>query len=345
VPLDPYFTDGDDLIPTHSANLSLLIPEIPAANVVELFGPQARHKEIVYHPEVLMWHVPGFLTGTAGFAPEGYTPSIPVNIGTESMLLFTLICPVNMTVTDPLGRQVGFDPATGGSLQEIPGTLYAAPNSEGQFIIVASPESGTYQVTGVAFADGEYLLSVIRQGPEGFTILENFNGSVTLGDELHFEVDNPPDFQPTPTEPSTPTATESPTPTDTPNPTATDTPTNTPTPTATFVPTATATPRPTSTLSLIEALDKLKKDIEDYAEADQIGEQLEGSLLAKVRVALVHTQHGRERSAANRLEALVAQIEEQQGKRISRPAARNLIGQAEALIDRLGGDEDDHGKG
>jgi hypothetical protein len=329
VPLDPWYVDGDDLIPADSANLSVLLPELPAANVVELFGPAARHKEIMYNPEVLMWHVPGFLTGTAGFAPEGYTPTIPINIGTESMLVFTLICPVNLTVTDPLGRQAGFDPATGGSLQEIPGTLYAAPNSEGQFIIVASPEAGKYQVTGAAFADGEYVLSVIRQGPEGFTILESFSGSVTLGDELHFEVDNPPDVPPTPTDTPTPTATES--------PTATETPTSTPTDT----PTATATPTPS--LSLIEALDKLKKDIEDYGEADQIGEQLEGSLLAKVRTARLHVQHGREAAAAHRLEALVDQIEEQRGRRISHSAARTLIGQAEAILDRLpeADDEDD----
>jgi hypothetical protein len=98
-------------------------------------------------------------------------------------------------------------------------------------------------------------------------------------------------------------------------------------------------------MSVIEALDKLKKDIEDYGEGGQIGKQLEGSLLAKVRTARLHVQHGRETAAANRLEALVDQIEEQQGKRISRPAARNLIRQAEALIERLGGDEDDHGEG
>ena len=339
VALDPWYVDGDDLIPTESANLSVLIPGIPAANVVELFGPTARHKEIVYHPDVLMWHVPGFLTGTAGFAPEGYTPTIPVNIGTESMLLFTLICPVNMTVTDPLGRRVGFDPATGGSLQEIPGTIYAAPDSEGQFIIVASPETGKYEVSGVAFADGDYLLSVIRQGPEGSTILETFGGSVTLGDELHFEVDNPPDVPPTPTDTPTPTATESPTATDTPTPTPTDTPTNTPTATSTFTPTATATPTPTSTPTLFEALDQLREDIEDYAERGEIGQMLKGSLLAKVRVARVHLEHGRETSAANRLESLVDQIDEQRGKRISVRAARDLIPQAEAIIDRLVEDE------
>jgi hypothetical protein len=279
----------------------------------------------MYHPDVMMWHVPGFLTGTAGFAPAGYFPNIiPV---TGNMLLFVLICPVNLTVTDPLGRQVGFDPATGGSLQEIPGTIYAAPNVESQFIIVASPEPGTYQVTGTAFADGEYLLSVIRQGPEGFTVLENFSGSVTQGDELHFEVDSTQQIPPTPTDTATPTATA--------------TPTNTPTPTATFTPTATATPTPTSTPTLFDALDQLRAAIEDYAERGEIGQLLKGSLLAKVGVARVHLQHGREAAAANRLEALVDQIEEQRGKRITYPAARNLIRRAEALIERLGGDEDE----
>jgi hypothetical protein len=182
-------------------------------------------------------------------------------------------------------------------------------------------------VTGTAFADGEYLLSVIRQGPEGFTILENFSGSVTQGDELHFEVDSTQQIPPTPTDTATPTATA--------------TPTNTPTPTATFTPTATATPTPTSTPTLFDALDQLRAAIEDYAERGEIGQLLKGSLLAKVGVARVHLQHGREAAAANRLEALVDQIEEQRGKRITYPAARNLIRRAEALIDRLGGDEDE----
>lgn len=325
---------GDDLIPTYSANLSLMMPDIPPGNVVELSGPEARHKEIMYHPEVLQYDLPRFLIGmSTGFTPTKHAPDlVPL---TSNLVLFLAECPVNLTITDPQGRRVGFDPATGSSVAEINGAIYAAPGTEGQFILIPDPVEGTYQFTATAFGDGPYTVSANWLGPEGATTLNAFSGSVTQGQVLDFQVDVAAPPTPTPTEPSTET------PTDTPTPTATDTPTNTPTPTATFTPTATATPTPTSTPTLFEGLDQLRAAIEDYAERGEIGQLLKRSLLAKVGVARVHLQHGREAAAANRLEALVDQIEEQRGKRISYPAARNLIRRAEALIERLGGDEDE----
>jgi len=328
-PIQPAIGDGDGLVPAYSANLSLIMPGIPPENVVELTGPEARHKPIMYHPQVLVQHVPQFLTGYGGLDVTEYT-GFPPNLDPVEWIVFRAQCPVNLTVTDPLGRRVGFDPATGSSLLEIEGTIYAGPGVEGQFIVIPNPEQGAYQFAGTAFADGEYALSAHRLTGDGWTTLAAFSGTVVQGEQLNFVVDNGGVITPTPTDMPTNT------------PTPTDMPTNTPTPTATLTPTATATPTPTPTLSVIEALDKLKKDIEDYGEADQIGEQLEGSLLAKVRTARLHVQHGREAAAVHRLEALVDQIEEQRGKRISHLAARNLIRKAEALIERLGGDEDDN---
>ena len=341
-PIEEVIGDGDGLVPSYSADLSLILPGIPVQNVVELSGPEARHKPIMYHPDLVGRYIPLFLTGTAGHPTTGNVPVPSVEL--VDLLVFVAQCPVNLTVTDPLGHQVGFDPATGGSLLEVDGAIYAAPGVQGQFIIIPNSEQGVYQFTGTAFADGEYVLSASVLSPDGsLTSLDLFSGTVTQGEVLEFEVDSTQPITPTPTEPSTATPTE--TPTETPSPTATETATNTPTATASPTATATATPTPTSTPTLFEALDQLRAAIEDYAERGEIGQLLKGSLLAKVGVARVHLQHGREAAAANRLEALVAQIEEQQGERISRPAARNLIGQAEALIDRLGGDEDDHGVG
>jgi hypothetical protein len=277
----------------------------------------------------------------AGFPPTQHAPDlVPL---TPNLVIFLAECPVNLTITDPQGRRVGFDPATGSSVAEINGAIYAAPGTEGQFILIPDPVEGTYQFTATAFGDGPYTVSANWLGPEGVTTLNAFSGSVTQGQVLDFQVDVAAPPTPTPTE--TPTATPPEPPTETPTPTATEAATNTPTATAspTPTPTATATPTATSTPTLMEALDNLKEVIENYAEGGEIGELLGGSLLAKVRVARGHLLHGREPAAANRLEALVDQIEEQQGKRISKPAARTLIRQAEALIDRLGGDEDDHG--
>lgn len=150
----PIYGPGDDLIPTYSANFSLIMPGIPAQNIVEPFGPEARHKEIMFHPQVLQQYVPRFLTGVAaGFPPTDYvSPLIPV---TGEVLAFVFNCPVNLTVTDPQARRVGFDPATGGSLLEVEGASSAAPGAEGQFIPIPNPEQGVYQFTGTAFSDGE----------------------------------------------------------------------------------------------------------------------------------------------------------------------------------------------
>ena len=316
-------TDGDDLIPTYSADLSLLIPDIPDQNVVELSGPAARHKQIVYHPDVMMWHVPGFLTGTAGFAPAEYSPNpIPVTL---DLLVFVANCPVNLTVTDPLGRRVGFDPDTGGSLFEVEGAIYAAPGAESQFIIVPNSEPGKYRLDGVAFGDGEFVLSAYRLGPDGLTTLGIVSGNVVVGSEVGLEVD--------------PGQISTPTPTDTPTPTATATPSNTPT--ATRTPRPTRTPTPIVTPSLIEALDDLKEEIEDYEEDDEITERLERSLLAKVRTARYSVRHDRNLAAAHKLEAMVHQIRALRGKEISRPAAADLIHRANVLIDRLSDDDDD----
>ena len=329
-PVEEVIGDGDGLVPAYSADLSVIMPEIPAENVIELSGPSARHKPIMYHPDVVGWYLPLFLTGTAGLPPTGHEGFLP-DIEVSRMVVFAGQCPVNLTVTDPLGRRVGYDPETGGTFSEIPGVIYGGPNVEGQFIIIPEAVEGTYQFAGTAFADGAYVLSANRHTPDGLALLGIFGGTVNAGDPLHFEVENPLDIQPT--------ATESPTPTETPTPT--DPPTNTPTPTATFTPTSTSTPTPTSTPTLFEALDQLKAAIEDHAERGEIGQQLKGSLLAKVHVARMHLQHGREAAAANRLEALVEQVEEQRSKRITAPAARDLIRRAEAVIDRLDGDDDD----
>jgi pimeloyl-ACP methyl ester carboxylesterase len=287
-PVDAIIGDGDGLVPSYSANLSLLMPYIPAQNVVALTGPEARHKSLMYHPLVQTWYIPNFLTGTVGLPATEYVP-FPPNVEIADLLVFIAQCPVNLTITDPQGRRVGFDPATGGSLQEIPGAVYPGPNVEGQFIVLPSFVQGKYQFNATAFGNGAYVLSALRLGADGLTTLGTFSGNVTQGEVLGFEVDSTPPITP-----------------------------------------------PTTILG---ALDDLIVIVKKYAEDREIGELLALSLLAKLQTARDHFQHGRERAAANRLEAFVDQIEEQRGKRISDTAARDLIPRAEALIDRLVDDD------
>ena len=354
-PVQDVIGDGDGLVPAYSADLSQIMPQIPAENVVALSGPEARHKPIMYHPEVLGRYLPLFLTGTGGGPTTGYD-QFPPDLEIVRLLVFVGQCPVNLTVTDPQGRRVGYDPSTGGTFLEIPGAVYGGPNVEGQFIIIPDSQEGTYQFAGTAFADGAYLLSADLMGPDGLLPLGFFGGNVVQGEELHFEVDSIPDLTPTPTDTpiatDTPTVTDTPTatdtPTNTPTPTPTDTPTFTPTATNTFTPspTATPTPRPTRTPtpigsdSLLQAIDRLKERIKDYEDDDKMTERLERSLLAKVRSARYNIQHGRVQVAAHKLEALVHEIRAQRGKQITRVAAADLMHRANVLIDRLTDDDD-----
>ncbi len=159
-PLQNFVTnEGDDLIPTYSMNLKLLLPDIPAGNVVTLTGDEARHKQIMYNPAYQGTHVPRIL---AGLAPLPFTTPYaqpPFLINPAQWWSLAALCPVNLTITDPQGRRLGFDPATGGTFQEIPNAFYAAPNSpDGQFLVLSDPLPGTYQVTATGFDSDSFSL-------------------------------------------------------------------------------------------------------------------------------------------------------------------------------------------
>jgi len=196
-------SDGDDLIPTYSTNLKEdLLPGIPESNVEHLSGPTARHKEIVYNQTVQERHVPHFLgaitPGVLGLRNLPFsTEYSPIFKSGVAPLIFGLRCPLNLTVTDPQGRRVGFDPSTDGSVVEIPGAIYATPYVEGQFIILPDSPEGTYQITGTAYGAGDYQLEVARLEPSGPRRLGVFSGTVSDGDTLSFsfeveDLDTPP---------------------------------------------------------------------------------------------------------------------------------------------------------
>lgn len=169
---------GDDLIPADSMNLSLLLPGIPAGNVFERTGPTARHKEIVFHADVQTSIVPGFLTGQTLLFSEPYVIDLP----TQGVpLVFDVDCPVNLTVTDPQNHRAGFDPATGGFVNEIPGAIYAAPGTRGQFVLVRGAPGGKWQMRLEAFEDGDYGATVWRLDSDRPRALARFTGSLAAG--------------------------------------------------------------------------------------------------------------------------------------------------------------------
>jgi hypothetical protein len=74
-----------------------------------------------------------------------------------TMLKFTLRSPADLLVTDPLGRQVGFNGQE--QLNQIPGATYTGPASEPEILTIPNPIAGTYNVQLIGTATGTYTLT------------------------------------------------------------------------------------------------------------------------------------------------------------------------------------------
>ncbi len=72
---------------------------------------------------------------------------------------FGIYSPAHLTLTDAQGRQTGYDPTTGESLSEIPGSMYSGPDAEIESIHVADIGDTTgWQLTATGYEDGGYTL-------------------------------------------------------------------------------------------------------------------------------------------------------------------------------------------
>jgi hypothetical protein len=182
---------GDDLIPEYSLNLKLLLPSIPAQNVAKLAGEKGRHKQIMYNPNVQSIYAPQFL---AGMSPVPFTTDYAMPlflIEPYQWWVLAGLCPVNLTITDAQGRRLGYDPATGGTLNEIPG-MYAAKNSENQMIILKNPLPGTYTITVSAFGDGPFSLGLHQLSQTGSPRRWGVEGNVSAGQTFQYTVNIDP---------------------------------------------------------------------------------------------------------------------------------------------------------
>ncbi|MFP4439931.1 MAG: cellulose binding domain-containing protein [Chloroflexaceae bacterium] len=151
---------------------------------------RATHKEIMYHPDTIERWVPAFLgvidhdnaDARLPFATPYQLPGWAfVPNGTVDLISVVSACPVNLLITDPQGRRLGFDPATGQVLREIPHSIYTIPGSEPQIVVMANPQSGTYQVTAGGYADGEFALRADYIANNGAFLLDGFAGTTTAG--------------------------------------------------------------------------------------------------------------------------------------------------------------------
>ncbi len=194
--------DGDDLIPTNSTTLFnsglLAIPpgnerEMNAAPAADQGG--ARHKEIMYQPETQQVWVPRFLgvisdTATLPFTTNYVAPL--VNAGTGLSIITA--CPINLLITDPQGRRLGYDPATGQVLREIPNAIYTSPDLEPQIVYLAEPLPGSYTLTASGYDQGDYLIRADQIAGDAVSPRGVFLGETVTGQQDTFTIMFDPDI-------------------------------------------------------------------------------------------------------------------------------------------------------
>lgn len=87
--------------------------------------------------------------------------------------------PVNLMLTDPNGQRLGYDPATGGEVDDFGGdSYYSGAGSHPQLIELDASQvvAGNYTVTGVGTGDGDYTVDYSLTGDDGYGVGE---GNVT----------------------------------------------------------------------------------------------------------------------------------------------------------------------
>lgn len=96
--------------------------------------------------------------------------------------------PVNILVTDPDGRRIGFDPVTETVVNEIPGGTYSGPGTEPQVIEIPMMLPGQYAMLIIGIGPGSFLatISAVSEGDFVESIME-MGGAVAEGSELSVE--------------------------------------------------------------------------------------------------------------------------------------------------------------
>ncbi|NWF79502.1 MAG: hypothetical protein HXY37_05555 [Chloroflexi bacterium] len=113
-------------------------------------------------------------------------------------LSFSGHSPVELLVTDPLGRRAGLDPRTGLRYAEIPGAVYAAlaiaplagegdlPADELKNLTIYAPLDGPYTVEVIGVGDGPFTLVTTGTDWLGRTTSHARSGLAALGSAQHF---------------------------------------------------------------------------------------------------------------------------------------------------------------
>ncbi|HEU0293373.1 MAG TPA: SBBP repeat-containing protein [Anaerolineales bacterium] len=154
---------GDDAVATYSA----LAPDLwPGYTPHRLVFPEAgtdsrpeKHGNLMVYPEsqqeiglTMSGIKPPFLTSMNAinefFQSQG-NPRVINGFG---------LSPIELLVTDPQGRRLGYDPGSGQILNEIPLGVYVHPTGEPVEFVVYAPQAGNYTITVTGTGNGPYTL-------------------------------------------------------------------------------------------------------------------------------------------------------------------------------------------
>jgi YVTN family beta-propeller protein len=124
--------------------------------------------------------------------------------------LLQVFSPVNLYVTDPLGRHAGADPKTGQTIDEIAGVAYSGAGTEPQVMSIPDMD-GSWQVQLVGTGTGSYTFETDTVDPNG-PVVTSSNGYTSVG-EVHTYTLTYPVQEGDPILVTTPTPTPTPAPT------------------------------------------------------------------------------------------------------------------------------------
>jgi hypothetical protein len=191
--------DGDDTVNLYSAKAEDLWP---GYHPHDLFVPEddtpdnpdsrpEKHVNLPMYPESQQ-KIGETLTG---IKPPFTTPLALVNQalqgGNFSLLNGYGMSPVELLVTDPLGRRLGDNPATGETFNEIPYGFYAHPASEPAEFHIYLPMTGTYFITVTGTGTGDYKLLALFADSVAVVPLLFERTTIQLGQTRLFSVTVP----------------------------------------------------------------------------------------------------------------------------------------------------------
>jgi len=96
----------------------------------------------------------------------------------QSFLGFMGRSPINILVTDPNGRQVGYDTTRQLIVNDIEGAFYSGNGTEPQILMIPDQINGIYSITVVGTATGNYTFAVEYVNATQ-TVTQSFNGTIS----------------------------------------------------------------------------------------------------------------------------------------------------------------------